>query len=147
MNWESILALIVEVLPSVPKIIAAWNAPNTSTMTKVAAVAQSLSPAAQATLNDIAAKQFSRLAPTIGAAAALLQVAHPNSVTYVQGSLNIIAAAGVITLAAPLAEDGVWGPKTTAAAEAAEAKAGITMSGGMNDALINWIGGAISKIG
>src|SRR6185312_14262606 len=111
-----------------------------------AAVAQSLSPAAQTTLADIAGKQFPRLAPTIGAAAALLQVAHPNSVTYVQGSLNILGAAGVFDLpnGQQLVEDGVWGPKTTAAAEAAEANAGITLSGGLNDALINWIGGQIS---
>lgn len=147
MNWSSILALIVEIIPSVPAIISAWNSPQ-ATMPKIAAIANSLSPAAQATLMQIAQTQFPKLAPAFGPAAALLQVAHPTALQYVQGGLNIIAATGAFTLpAGQLKIDGVWGPKTAAAAEAAEAAAKIPVTGAINDMLVNWIGGKLAAMG
>lgn len=146
MNWTAILQLLIELAPSIPKIITAWNAP-TNTMTKVQTIAQSLSPEAQATLDQIAKTQFPRLAPAFGAAAALLQVAHPNAITYVQAGLNILGSAGVFTLPnGPLDEDGLWGPLTTAAAESAERAAGIPLTGALNDMLINWIAGRLASV-
>lgn len=151
MNWASILALIVEIIPSVPAIISAWNSPQ-ATMPKVAAIVNSLSPAAQATLMQIAKTQFPKLAPAFGPAAALLQIAHPTALQYVQGGLNVIAATGAFTMPATvkggqLTVDGLWGPQTTAAAEAAEAKAGIPITGAINDMLVNWIGGKLAAMG
>ena len=146
MNWTAILGVISGLLPVFSQILSAWNSPA-PTLPAISNIVASLSPANIATLEAIGASIFPKLPQTLQAAAAALQVAHPSAISYVQGSLNVLQAAGLISFGAPLATDGVWGPKTTAAAEAAEAKAGITLTGAINDALVTWLGGELAKLG
>lgn len=146
-SWlTTMLTVISQVVPVMTSVMQAWNSP-TDTMTKLQTIAKD-SPAEKA-LMQIGAELFPKLAPEFHAAAALLQVAHPTAIQYVQGGLNIIGAAGVFALPGgkQLAVDGLWGPKTRDAAEAAERAAGITLSGAPNDLLFNWIGGQLSKLG
>lgn len=145
MNWAAILSLISGVAPLIFQAISTWNTPG-ATLAPLTTIAQTMSPANLATLESIGAAVFPKLAPALQAGAAMLQVAHPTAISYVQGTLNVLQAAGVISFGAPLNTDGVWGPLTTAAAEAAEAKAGITLSGAPNDALVTWLGGELSKL-
>lgn len=149
MNWMALLTTLVQLVPYIPQVITAWNQP-TSSMQKLQAIAADTP--VEKELEAIGAVLFPKLAPEFHAAAALLQIAHPTALQYVQGGLNILAAAKVFTMPPTvkngmLAVDGVWGGQTTAAAEAAEAAAKIPLSGAINDMLVNWIGGKLAAMG
>ena len=135
--------------PLAANLFTAWNTASGTTMQKVAAVIAN-TPAEQA-LIAIGQELFPKLAATVGpiaaAAMAALQLKNPSAIQYVQDGLNLIAAEGVIALPKPLVLDGLWGPLTTAAFEAAETKAGLPQIGVLNDAALNWLGVELAKIG
>lgn len=144
----TVFSALTALEPLAAKLLTAWNTASGTTMQKVAAVITG-TPAEQA-LIAIGQELFPKLAATAGpiaaAAMAALQLKHPSAIQYVQDGLNLIAAEGLITLPKPLVLDGLWGPLTKAAFEAAETKAGLPPLGAINDAALNWLASELAKV-
>lgn len=126
-NIFSLLPSIISLIKVIPQIREAWDSSATNSIGKVQAVIKDtdLIP----TLEALGSELFPDLSPTIHAAAAALVVAHPNSTSWLQSALNVIQSSGYISFGAPLAVDGYYGPKTTAALKALQTKVGLPVTG------------------
>lgn len=77
---------------------------------------------------SLGAQLFPKAAPTIALVGSLIASYSPNYVMWIQGMLN-----SYLKPAVPLVVDGIYGPKTTAAVDAAQAKLGLTVDGVAGD--------------
>ncbi len=144
MDWLSLLPAVLQLIEQIPAIKAAFDTTPTNSMAAIGNVIANTGTAPL--LEQIGRQLFPKLAPTIQAAAAALTMAHPSATAYLQASLNILGSTGFIALAAPLATDGVYGAKTTAAVAALETKLGLPVDGFAGDAVNAAIAAAIAAI-
>ena len=79
----------------------------------------------------LGAQLFPKAAPAIQVVGSLIATYSPNYIKWIQGMLN-----AYLKPAVPLVVDGIYGTKTTAAVEAAQAKLGLTTDGVAGDLTI-----------
>lgn len=151
MGWLTILTTflpsILQVVEAFPQIKQAWDAAPTNSLQAVtAAVTKALPASLVNQLAEAGSQLFPKLSPELHAAAAALIVAHPNSISYAQSALNILESTAYVNFGAPLVVDGIFGPKTMAAIEALQTKAGLPVTGFMADAEYTVISQLLSKV-
>jgi len=85
-------------------------------------------PSVLSAFESLGAQLFPKAAPAIQVAGALIKSYSPNYVKWIQGMLN-----AYLNPAVPLVVDGLYGPKTTAAVDSAQAKLGLKVDGVAGD--------------
>lgn len=128
MNWLSILPYFPTLLRIIPTMQSIWNTSTTGSSTKIGQSVQALAPALAPVLEGIGSAMFPLLAPAFHIAAGAVAAFHPDAVMWMQQMLNDNGATP------PLAVDGHFGPKTTAAVKAFQAANGLAVTGWLDDA-------------
>ncbi len=140
------LPLLIQLIAAIPSIKTAWDtAPKNSLGAVAQAVQTSLPPSLVNQLAEAGAQLFPKLSPEFHAAAAAMLVAHPNSTSWAQSTLNLLQSTGYFSFGAPLVVDGIWGPHTKAAIVACQAKMGLPTTGILADAEFSMLGQLLSK--
>ena len=144
MNWSLVVQLIAGLIGLIPQIISVWNASPQKGLEGVGRVVANTPVIGQ--LTELGSTLFPKLSPTLHAAAAALVVSHPDNTSWVQSAINILGASGYVTLVAPLAVDGIYGPKTKAAVELVQEKLGLPTTGFVADIEYNAISALLGKV-
>lgn len=119
MNWLTFLPSIVSAVSTIKSIIDVANS-NLDVVTKI----KTAVPGLVSLLESYAAQAFPQVAPELHVAAAVMTAFDPNVTKWVQGSLNVL-----LSPSPALTVDGIYGPKTTAAVQALQAKLGLKVDG------------------
>ena len=144
------LPLIIQVVSAAPSIVAAWDAAPKNSLQAVATAVQTALPASLVNqLAEAGAQLFPGLSPELHAAAAALLVAHPNSTSWAQSTLNLLASTGYMGTPAPapfpLKVDGIYGAHTAQAIKDCQAKMGLPVTGILADAEFTMLGQLLAK--
>lgn len=115
----SIIQAVVQWAPAVKAIIDE-AASNDDIVTKL----ESLAPGLGTLIQSAGAELFPQASATLQTVGGVIAAFDPNTTKWLQGSLNTF-----LSLSPPLVVDGLYGPKTMAAVQAAQTKLKITVDG------------------
>lgn len=119
MDWLTVIGLALRYAPTVKDIVDEAIS-NEDIVTKIKKVSTPL-----AELLDKAGGQlFPKVAPALRIVAGVVVAFDPSATKWLQGSLN-----AVLDPSPNLVVDGIYGPKTTRAVEALQAKLGLVVDG------------------
>lgn len=131
MNWFfSILSIITGLLPIAQKIGSLWE----SSAGFGAILNEIAKSPALAQLEAIGAELWPAAEKTVQKVLAAIHLGYPTATKWIQTSLNAIQLTGYIHFGAPLAVDGLFGPKTFAAVVVLQAKLGLPATGAVAQA-------------
>ncbi len=121
-------ALILQLLPSIIQLIGpiASAIETGVSVNSVGSLIQN--PTVLNIFQTLGSQLFPKAAPAIALAGSLIASYSPNYVKWLQGTLN-----AYLKPATPLVVDGLYGPHTIAAVEAAQEKLGIKVDGMAGD--------------
>lgn len=127
-NWFALVPLLIQYGPQIQQAAQSIWATATSNEDFMVKFEKAL-PQAAAVANQVAKVFFPNSAPAVGQVAATVLTWNKQFVTYVQKACNLAAEKGLITLAAPLAVDGIYGPATHAAVKQLQEHLGLNPDG------------------
>jgi len=123
-NWLDAIRLAFQYGPVV-KTILDEALTNADIVTKI----QNVAGPVTGMLTSIGASLFPSASEEIQLVGAAIASFDPNVVKWIQKTINTVAAAGKLTIDAPLVEDGVYGAKTKAAIEAFQTQFNLKVDG------------------
>ena len=121
-------ALILQLLPSIIQLIPTISSAIETGVSVNTVGSLIQNPTVLNIFQTLGSQLFPKAAPAIALAGSLIASYSPNYVKWLQGTLNAYLKPVV-----PLVVDGSYGPMTTAAVEAAQAKLGLKVDGMAGD--------------